>query len=105
MTGWAVVEVQLRKNENLTIKIKNKFGAVSEEMMSVQWCEAKTILEAIKGCETGERLLIHTDSKGTIQQIRSLLCAPYKRKRKRKGSSGYCTSSRGKGIISGIRMG
>jgi len=85
LTGWAVVEVELRKNENLTMKIKNKLGAVSEEMMSVQWCEAKAILEAIKGCESGERLLRHIDSKGTIQQIRSLLCAPYKRKRTRKG--------------------
>jgi len=85
LTGWAVVEVELRKDENLTMKIKNKLGAVSEEMMSVQWCEAKAILEAIKGCETGEIELIHTDSKGTIQQVRSLLCAPYKRKRKRKG--------------------
>jgi len=53
ITGWAVVEVHLDKKENLTMKVSNKFGAVSEELISVQWCEAKAILEAIKSCDKG----------------------------------------------------
>jgi len=85
VTGWAVEEVKMIKEDNLRMKIRNKWGEVSENLQSVQWCEAKAILEAIKACDKNERIQVHTDSKGTIQQIRSLLAAPYQKKRKRKG--------------------
>ncbi len=70
--SWAWVEVEWDTvNKNL-INIQTK-GSRSPHLNSVQWCEAKAILEAIKETPNNAVAHIHTDSKGTIQGLRAIL--------------------------------
>jgi len=57
-TGWAVVEVIMRNpvventeailDKGLQMDFLKKYGATADNLESVQWCEAKAVLEAIK---------------------------------------------------------
>ena len=48
---------------------------------SVQVCEARAVLKAVQIVDPGEAVHVHTDSKGTVQKLRSLMGKAYREKR------------------------
>jgi len=48
VTGWAAVEVKLTTGTMRGMRVKHKWGAVSDSFQSVQWCEAKAICGLMK---------------------------------------------------------
>ncbi|MCP4055362.1 MAG: hypothetical protein GY739_20440 [Mesoflavibacter sp.] len=74
-TAWAWVEVEW-DTVNKTLKHIQTKGSRSPHLNSVQWCEAKAVLEAIKEIPKNTTAHIHTDSKGTIQGLRTILATP-----------------------------
>ena len=48
-------------------------GQRSPHLNSVQWCEAKAILEVIREIEEDTVANIHTDYKGTVQGLRAVM--------------------------------
>ncbi len=70
-TGWAVIETELNQEQELQ-KVE-QWGQKEKGMPSVQKCEAIAVKEAIQSMKTGEVAHIHTDSKVTIQSIRTMM--------------------------------
>jgi len=70
-TGWAVVETKLGKESEL-VKVK-QWGQKERGMPSVQKCEALAVEEVVKGLERGEMANIYTDSKVTVQSLRTIM--------------------------------
>ncbi len=76
-TGWAWIETKW----DIIAKKQHKIGSgghMAPHLNSVQWCEARAILDIIQNMETNTIAHIHTDSKGTIQGLRSIITKPYK---------------------------
>ncbi|MCP4052782.1 MAG: hypothetical protein GY739_06910 [Mesoflavibacter sp.] len=73
-TAWAWVEVEWDMINRKLLNIQTK-GSRSPHLNSVQWCEAKAILEAVKETPKNAIAHVHTDSKGTIQGLRAILAA------------------------------
>ena len=57
------------------LKFEHSYGEKSPHLDSVQWCEAKAILEAIKNTPDNATAHIHTDSKGTVQGLKALIAS------------------------------
>ena len=89
-TGWAAVEVRpvieniSSKEQKLVYKKIRHISQQSPNYESVQWCEARAILEAIKMAEPNCNLHIHTDSQGTMLKLQSMMYEPYKKNRTKK---------------------
>ena len=86
LTGWATVEVKVEINptgEGLTIKkhrvIKDRSPG---SIKSIPWCEGKAILEAVMQMHPGNSIHVITDSKVTVQAIKTLLSKRYRKCRK-----------------------
>ena len=65
LTGWAAVEVKLQVTQNKQELELQKLGSItslSPNYESVQWCESRAILEAIRMAEPNCNIHIHTDS-------------------------------------------
>ena len=76
-TGWAVVEVKL---QNKILQKVREWGKKLQGQPSVQRCEAMAILEVMQQVTQGSRVQVHTDSKVTVQAIRSMCTKVYKKK-------------------------
>ena len=83
-TGWAIVEVELVQDKLQQIAVR---GKKMKGQPSVQRCEAMAILEVVQSVPQGSQVHIHTDSKVTVQAIRSMCTKIYKKKRKIKNSN------------------
>ena len=85
--GWGVVEASVvkRQREQREVQTIQTWGGVSRNLESVPRCEARAILKVVQVGQVGQMLHIHTDSKTTVQQIRTLIEAgKYNKKRKYK---------------------
>ena len=93
-TGWAAVEVNservvvsmtdgLDKHQLLYDKIRHS-SDLSPNYESVQWCEARAILEAIRMAEPNCNIHIHTDSLCTMLRIQSMRYDAYRKNRRKK---------------------
>ena len=86
LTSWATVEVETilnRTEDGLCIKKMQVWKDKSKGgMKSIPWCEARAILKAVEIMNKEESLHIITDSKISIQALKSLLIKSYKKSRK-----------------------
>ena len=80
-TAWAWAETTWDPLNIRTQRLLHTHGAKSPHFNSVQWCEARAILKAVQLAEPGEAIHIHTDSKGTVQQLRAMLGKQYREQR------------------------
>ena len=90
-TGWAAVEVESQRTvahsdeHQLSYRIIRHSSDLSPCYESVQWCEARAILEAIKIlAEPNCNIHIHTDSLGTMLRIQSMRYEAYRKNRQKK---------------------
>ncbi len=78
------MEVELVQDKLKQIAVR---GKKMKGQPSVQRCEAMAILEVVQSVPQGSQVHIHTDSKVTVQAIRSMCTKIYKKKRKIKNSN------------------
>ena len=71
-TAWAWVKTEWDSFEH-ELKYLTNMRHKSPALNSVQWCEAKAILDAIENTPDGETAHIHTDCKSIIQALRSMI--------------------------------
>ena len=75
-TGWATIRFKLLKDETQETKIKLAVDRVwrggSGDLESVARCEARAILKAVQETPEGGTAHVHTDSLGTVQELKTL---------------------------------